>query len=223
MKKKKKYSSVIYIYGNDDVYSTKEYKKALRKNNFKLKVGTKKSFAKFIDGKAELQIDTETNVTDFVTERELYVLQFGNVEGTEQHIFDIPRCGDYDDVLKEVLASDIMYYAQNAKFEYKIIATHYGVKIRKFRDTMLAARIIHSGIAEPGQNALDKLLDTYLHIGISKDAQTTFDGLGLTPGQIYYAAMDVVYLSRLYISLHRGITSHDLGKVLKLRIMCCLR
>jgi len=216
MKEKKKYSSVVYIYGDDDRYGSKEYRKFMKKRGFKVKLGDKRRFNEFIKDKKALQIDTETNVTDFVTDRSLYVLQFGNLEGTEQHVFDIGTIDMMRDEIIEVLGSDITFFAQNGKFEYKVLFTHYGVKIKRFRDTMLAAKVLHAGVAEPGQNGLAGLLGTYLNLNISKDAQTTFDGTGMSPEQLYYATMDVVYLGTLYTKLMYGVKRHKFEKVMKI-------
>ena len=218
MKEKKK-KSKVYVYGNSPLYRLEEYKKFMKKKGFKLKQGTFKTFKRFITDIEEVQIDTETNMTDFVTDRVLYVLQFGNVESTEQHIFDISaldRGTSLYNSVSEFLDSKVLFYAQNGKFEYKIIFSHFGVKLKRFRDTFLAAKVLHSGIAMPGENSLAGLVGTYLGLTVSKEEQTTFTGEPMTVEQLYYATMDVVYLKRLYIRLMRGIARHDLGKIMKI-------
>ena len=113
---------VVYVYSTTNDYMTEEYIDIFKDSNAELRQGSLETFYTFVTGNPIQQLDTETNVTEKHTERNLYVVQLGNVEGTEQHIFDI---NDIDEVtsdsLRTLLASDVTFIAQNAKFEYMIL------------------------------------------------------------------------------------------------------
>jgi hypothetical protein len=47
---------------------------------------------RFITSNPMQQLDTETNVTEHYTLRELYVIQLGTYAADEQHIIDVKTC-----------------------------------------------------------------------------------------------------------------------------------
>ena len=207
-----------FIYSNLD-YMDSTYKNYFEDRGIDLVQGDIHTLIKFIFSSVEIQLDTETNVTDFYTERKLYVIQLGDVEGTEQHVIDYANLSANDNIINELanlFRSDMIFYAQNAKFEYKVIYKHFNIFIKNFKDTFLASKIMTSGISVPGQNSLAGILDTYFNIQLEKAQQTTFDGTKMSPDQLYYAVLDVVYLGRLYEAILGDIKRNKLSKVLGL-------
>ena len=209
---------VVYVYSTANDYMTEEYIDIFKDSNAELRQGSLETFYTFVTGNPIQQLDTETNVTEKHTERNLYVVQLGNVEGTEQHIFDI---NDIDEVtsdsLRTLLASDVTFIAQNAKFEYMILHKHFKVSIKNFKDTFLASKLITAGLDLPtGYNGLANLVLTAFGVDLSKAAQTTFDGLKMTPEQLLYADMDVIYLGKLLQRLEKVLVKWDLMTCFKL-------
>jgi DNA polymerase I-like protein with 3'-5' exonuclease and polymerase domains len=195
-----------------------EYIRAFKESNATLLKGTAESFQKFITGVEYLQLDTETNVTEFHTERELYVVQLGSYDGLEQHIFDIPNLNSWQhEMLKELLMTDTIFIAHNAKFEYMIINKHFGIDVNRFEDTMLASRLITAGLElGSGYNSLSNLVLTAFGTDLSKASQTTFTGEMMSPEQLLYADMDVIYLGKLLTRLKRVLVKWDLMTCFKL-------
>lgn len=195
----------VYVYSKLRDYAEKdEYIKVFKEKNAKLLKGTEESLTKYIDENLEImQLDTETNVTDFYTDRDLYVIQLGTYYGEEQHIIDfrdIPR-GVYD-ILNTLFNSDTKFIAHNAKFEYIVIYKFFGVYIKHFKDTMLASKLITAGLEVPsGYNGLANLLKVFFGIDVSKASQTTFTGEMMEPEQLLYANTDVLYLGKLLDAL----------------------
>jgi DNA polymerase I-like protein with 3'-5' exonuclease and polymerase domains len=203
---------IVYVYSSENDYMQPDYIELFKTSNAELRKGDVETFKLFTESCPIQQLDTETNVTERHTDRELYVVQLGNFGGTEQHIFDIE---DLDEVMKTMLhdlfSSETTFIAHNAKFEYMILFKYFGVSIRKFQDTMLASRLITAGLDLPsGYNGLSNLVMTAFGVDLSKAAQTTFDGLKMTPEQLLYADMDVIYLGKLLDRLKRVLTKWNL-------------
>ena len=210
----------VYIYSKADRnYLIAEYIDLFKEKNAILKRGTKESFEAFVENnKDEMQLDTETNVTDFYTERVLYVLQLGNIDGSEQHIMDwnsVPKF--LVPLVPKLLASETTFLAHYAVFEYMILYKTFGIYIRNFKDTFLASKIITSGLDVPkGYNSLANLLKLAFGIDLSKEEQTGFTTEMMTPNQLLYADTDVLYLGKLLKNLMIPLKRWGLTKVFHL-------
>lgn len=215
MKNKRK----VYVYSATRDYLTDDYKELFASMNADLVEGTVQSLVKFIDSNEVQQLDTETNVTEHYTLRELYVIQLGSADGSEQHIFDIK---DISDVmfshLRALFATDVItFIAHNAIFEYMILYKHFGVSIKNFKDTMLASRLITAGLELPkGYNGLANLVLIRFGIDLSKASQTSFTGEKMTPEQLLYADSDVLYLGKLLDALMAPLRKWELVKCFNL-------
>jgi UDP-glucose 6-dehydrogenase len=86
MKNKRK----VYVYSETRDYMTAEYID-IRTMNAELVKGTEEDLERFITSNPMQQLDTETNVTEHYTLRELYVIQLGTY-AAEQHIIDVKTC-----------------------------------------------------------------------------------------------------------------------------------
>jgi DNA polymerase I-like protein with 3'-5' exonuclease and polymerase domains len=190
----------IYIFSSNPIYfDNSDYVNIAKENNAKFLKGTKDILVNFLEENDGLQLDTETNITDFYKDRLLYVIQLGDYAGKVQLIFDFPHLPDYAfDILRELFLSDTEFIAHNAKFEYIIIYKYFQVYINNFQDTFLASKLLTAGLdLDPGYNGLKNQLKTRFGIEIPKEDQSTFDGEVITPSQIIYAATDVIYLKFL--------------------------
>jgi len=166
-----------------------------------------------------IQLDTETNVVDRLIKRELYVVQIGDYDGTDQWVFDIPELSKLKlGVLKTCLSDkNKQKIIHNSMFEYSIIQKEFGIDINKIRDTMLMSKILHTGLQMPkGFHGLAGCLHRYLNIDVDKASQTTFTGAPMTCEQILYAATDVVAMGKLHDALQVDIDRWELENTVKL-------
>ena len=209
----------VYVYSSASDYLLDDYINLFNDRGFTLHKGTAETFESFVDSNPqEMQLDTETNVTDHYSERELYVVQLGNIQGTEQHVFDFEDLtNETIEGLKKLLKSETIFYAHNAKFEYIVLYKALGIKIKNFLDTYLMAKVITSGLTlAPGFNSLAGLLERYFNIELSKEHQTTFTGEKMSPMQLLYATIDVVFLGKLKDKLQPSIDRWKLKTIFKI-------
>lgn len=215
MKNKKR---TVYVFSATRNYLTEEYKQLMKQNNAKVKKGTITFLKKFISTNPRMQLDTETNVTEFYTDRDLYVIQFGDLEGYIQLVFDVIDIeAEIEELLLDLLKSDTTFYAHGAKFEYIILYKHFKIYIKNFVDTMLASQLLSSGLDTPkGYNGLASLLERTLGVTVSKEEQTTFSREKMTPSQLVYASTDVIYLGKLMAYMLPSLKRWKLLRVFKL-------
>jgi len=208
----------VYIHSKDRNYLTEEYIDLFENANAELYEGDCHVLQKFLDSNNVLQLDTETNVTDKYTERELYVVQLGDYKGREQHIFDITDIDkDIDEMLIELFKSETKFIAHHAKFEYTVLYKHYNIYTKNYLDTFLASKLITAGLDVPkGYNSLSGLLLQLFGIDVSKSEQTTFTGEMMTPEQLLYADTDVLYLGQLLDKMTPSLKKWKLIKCFKL-------
>lgn len=197
----------VYIYSQTNDYIQDKYISKFKDENATLIKGTLEDLTRFIFKHNVLQLDVETNVTDKYLDRELYVVQLGDKEGDEQHIFDIKDIpGFADELLRSLFANrEMRFIAHNGKFEYIVLYKHYGIYIYDFDDTFLMSKLLSAGLDIPtvsadfnGFNSLANQIALRIGVHISKDDQTTFDGEMMTPSQLIYATTDVLYMGKLY-------------------------
>ena len=216
MKDKKR---IVYVISETRDYMTNEYKKLMKKNNAKLKKGSAEILKAFIEkNKKSVQLDTETNVTDRYNERELYVIQLGDIQGDVQIVIDfLDISADIKNILLGLFKSKTNFYCQNGKFEYTVIYKHFKVYIKNFVDTMLASQLLSAGLDTPkGFNGLAGMLERTLGVVVSKEEQTTFTTEQMTPSQLVYAAADCIYLGQLMAYMMPSLKRWKLLKVFKL-------
>ncbi len=148
----------------------------------------------------EYQLDVETNVTDDVTLRELYVVQFGSTDCQFQWVFDFasftPEMKDYVKTCLDI--RDRVKVIFNAAFEYVALKHTLGIDIDNIWDVMLALKVVLNGknINQEVFNYKGACLE-YCGAVIDKDLQKSFTGEMLTEAQIIYCAIDVYYQSYL--------------------------
>jgi UDP-glucose 6-dehydrogenase len=105
MKNKRK----VYVYSETRDYMTAEYIDLFESMNAELVKGTEEDLERFITSNPMQQLDTETNVTEHYTLRELYVIQLGTY-ADEQHIIDVKDMSTgVDKLLRKLFADKEMY------------------------------------------------------------------------------------------------------------------
>jgi DNA polymerase I-like protein with 3'-5' exonuclease and polymerase domains len=215
MKNKRK----VYVYSETRDYMTAEYIDLFESMNAELVKGTEEDLERFITSNPMQQLDTETNVTEHYTLRELYVIQLGTYAADEQHIIDVKDMSTgVDKLLRKLFADkEIVFLAHNAKFEYMVLYKHFGIYVKNFKDTFLASKLITAGLEVPkGYNGLASLVLHRFGVDLSKASQTSFTGEMMTPEQLLYADTDVLYLGKLLEALMGPIKKWGLVKCFNL-------
>ena len=154
-------------------------------------------FLNWIKTVKQYQLDIETNVVDLITERKIYVIQFGSIDKSKQYVLDMASFPEnaLNEVKKVLKRTDQTKIIHNAIFEYSVIKQVYGIDIDNLYDTYLMLKVILNGSKTPkGIFSLKGAAKYYLNVDMSKDEQTTFTGEQMTENQVVYAAKDVLYL-----------------------------
>ncbi len=170
-----------------------------------------------------LAVDTETSGLDPYTS-ELLLLQIStNAMG---YIFDIGGgSGRKLDIgpLRQVLENpDILKLLQNAKFDYKFLKQRAGIELVNIYDTMLAERVLTSGISR--EISLKNLAYQYADLPMDKSERANF--IGMKPGTPYseellkYAIRDVLILFPIYEQQKPKLKKLKLERTAKLEFDC---
>jgi len=143
----------------------------------------------YFKNKKYIQVDTETSGRDPHIDK-IVSLQLG--DGDNQFFIDcrIVNILKFKDLLEN---NDLIL--QNAKFDYKMLKAA-GIVIENIFDTMIAECVLYCGYNGWGY-ALDKLVERYCHIAISKEERKGFIAIGdnkFSVKQIEYGCTDVKYL-----------------------------
>lgn len=161
---------------------------------------------RYLEDKAELQIDTESEGTDPHT-HSLITLQIG--DGKHQFVIDVRHVPI---TLFKGLLEKKLCLLQNAKHDYKMLRKA-GIVLENIYDTMLAECVIFNGYDDFGYSLFD-LCKRYLKVRLDKEPRSTFqklEGSPLNEKQIRYAAADVTYLQAIRDGQKKFIEKYDLG------------
>lgn len=177
-----------------------------------------------------LSYDTETTGLKLIGGfSRLLLMQLGTADVT--YLFDARKIDA--EPLREVLESkEILKILHNAKFDYQSTKLDTGIVIKNVFDTMLAYRLLTSGLIEDGQGgfvvagfrdksrkhwpykSLDFLSKKYLGISLKKEIRETFVAhqynKEFSLEQLEYAANDVVVLHPLCDILGQELLDKDL-------------
>lgn len=158
-------------------------------------------FDTWIKLQREYELDIETNVVDLITERQIYVVQFGAKDKTAQYVLDVASFPEQATAYVKRVLSDKsqLKIIHNAIFEYTVIKQCWGIEIDNIYDTFLMLKVILNGRVVPdGIFKLSGAVKYFLRVEMDKEEQTSFTGVGLlSDSQIKYAAKDVMHLSDL--------------------------
>lgn len=159
-----------------------------------------------------LAIDTETTGLNPITDS-LLLVQIA----TPEKVYVIEaREVDLRHVKNALENSQIVKILQNAKFDYKFIKAKLGISIVNIFDTMLAERVLTTGISRA--IALSQITKKYLDINLEKSIRTSFVNLSapMTNEQFDYAAQDAAVLFLLYPQMKWELEKLELADVAKL-------
>ena len=211
-------SDIIYFSTSDyDEYKLLQEHREIFGDDATIIKGSKKHL-RAAKAMSAAQLDVESTMTDFITNRIITVVQLGDYDGDFQYIFDIPRLSTAElIVLKEILSSQMVFYIHNAMFEYTAIKQMWGIDIQNIKDTYVQAKLLTNGLTlRPGYNSLAGIVYREFSVELDKGSQTSFDGSELSYEQVIYAALDVVFLIPIYNIYADDIKYWGLSKVFAL-------
>lgn len=151
--------------------------------------------------------DTETNITDQIQDRVMYVATVGNYD--EQIVVDWVHCPpEAQDWVKSICENpDVVKIIHNVSFDLKVLWNH-GITARNTYDTMVQHQLLHNGIAMKNIS-LAELHEQYLYKFLDKGLRTSYNGEKLSDEQIKYAGLDVKELPTFrLLQLFRGNEYH---------------
>lgn len=178
---------------------------------------------------SRLGYDTEATGLDLLGGSRLLLMQLGTRDFC--YVFDARKVNTQ--LLKPILESkSILKVLHNAKFDYQSTKIGTGILLDNVFDTMLAYRLLTSGLIETGDGkyvpagfrdksrknfpykSLNFLTQRYLGISLDKEVRDTFINhpydKNFSAAQIKYAAEDIFYLHPLCDILSQKLAEEDL-------------
>ena len=186
------------------------------------KLGTLDDFDEWIEEQAITQLDTETNMVDdgpdVIEDREMLLMQFGDITKSVQWLIDWTMFeDDYLLTILDRILPTKTFIAHNARFEYIMFKSTFGISIEDIHDTYLMSRVMNTGLElEKGYHSLRECVRRFVGVSLDKGAQTTFTKEPMNLEQIEYAALDVMFMYDLYLKLKELLEGWDLWKVYNL-------
>ncbi len=153
-------------------------------------------------------LDTETTGLDPHTSK-LRLLQLATDQNS--YIFDCFRLSPEQlaPLLEIITAPQPIKIAHNAKFDWKFLHRHLGVRMNGIFDTYLASVLASAG-DENDRHGLEPVVGRYLNQSLNKDAQLSNWAGELSQHQIQYAARDAQVLVPLREKLQDKLAELDL-------------
>jgi DNA polymerase-1 len=145
-----------------------------------------------------ISVDTETSGFDpLAKDAAIRLIQ---IEANDKCVnFDIKFLNkkSRDKVAAFLSDPDKILIMQNAKFDIKWLKVHLGVKVHRIFDTMVASQLLSRGLVKWG-HSLKAIVSHYFNHDLDKSmGASDWMQKELTPEQIRYASLDVVFLKPL--------------------------
>lgn len=157
-------------------------------------------FVRWCSGQKIIQIDIETDVTDWWNTRRLISIQFGSCyTESVQWFFQWSELTDAQKAyIKKVLEDrGVCKLAHNVTYEY-VVLRFYDIILENVYDTQLCEQVLKGG-SHLDDYALADLSWKYLRIIMDKTLQTSFGDNIITEAKILYGITDVAFLSHIRI------------------------
>jgi len=184
----------------------------------------------YLCGFKRLGYDTETTGLEIIGGKDrLLLMQLGTEEVA--YLFD-PRKINTEILRRPLESPDILKILHNAKFDYQSTKIGTGIRLANVFDTMLAYRLLTSGLIEDGKGgfvaavfrdknkrqfpykSLKFLCQKYLGIVLDKNVRRTFSDQRydkqFTDKQLEYAAADILVLQPLCDILSQDLLEEGL-------------
>jgi DNA polymerase I-like protein with 3'-5' exonuclease and polymerase domains len=122
-------------------------------------------------------------------------------------------------ILALLAAPQPVKVAHNAKFDAAFLMKHYGVRLGKVFDTMLASQLVSAG-NEDDRHSLEMVVKRHLGWALDKEAQTSNWSGELGEYQLEYAALDAMVVLALREKLAERLKEMELEYVSQLEFDC---
>jgi DNA polymerase-1 len=156
-------------------------------------------FVKSLQDSNTVGLDVETDKLDPFTHTWL-LLQLA-LNDNNIFVFDVRKLGipNITYIIQLLKDTNKLIIGHNLKFDFKIIYHNTKEILTNCFDTMLAETMIYNGLNKNYYCSLETLVKNYFDIDLDKEIRKTFFNFTgeLTNQQLYYAAEDVQYLSRI--------------------------
>ena len=162
-----------------------------------------------------LAVDTEGTSLDPYSNK-LLLIQVGIPD--KAFIFDGRKIKDFSP-LREILEdARKLKLTQNGKFDYEVLKTSLGIRMKNIYDTMLAEGLLNAGLGTVNSlSSLRALAGKYIGVDLKKDIRETFAAGGrITKDQLSYGALDVLVLFPIFEKQLKEIKKNSLTRVAKL-------
>ena len=160
--------------------------------------------------KGYIELDTETNVTDDLTLRELVCIQFG-YNDTEWVLQWSYLTDSQKKDIKDILEGDLIWIAHYSTFEYTLLRK-YDIKLKNVWDTLLAEQVLTCGLDSAKKDGFYSLREVaYRRLGedLDKSMQLAFGENILTDEHIEYAAKDVSVMHSILMQQYEELSKED--------------
>lgn len=188
--------------------------------------GTFDEFISWLWNQKYVQIDIETDITNWWNTRKLVSIQFGSVGWAEERQQWFLQWSELTEeqklAIKDYLENP--YYvklAHNVTYEYVVLQFH-GIILENVYDTMLGEKILRGGIQEGEDYSLEGISWKYLGIIMDKTEQTNFGDNIITESKIRYGITDVAYLDIIRTKQLQTATQENLINVFGLEMEAVL-
>lgn len=161
-----------------------------------------------------LAVDTETNG---LNPRTSLLLSLQIFDGNDVFVVT-SRDNSFYKYIANIIQNKFLIF-HNSKFDVSVIFEKTGILFTNIYCTMLAERLITSGLSYSYYSSLKDLIKKYLGIEISKEERKSFyteSVSDFTQAQIEYSATDVIYLIEIYKKQMDEIKQLGLENVLDL-------
>ena len=155
--------------------------------------------------------DVETTGLDPLLDR-LRLVQVA-IPGGLTYVFDVALLGDLGPVVSAL--RDIEVVGHNLAFDLPFAAHHLGLRPRGAWCTLVASKLLDSGLNAhtKGFHSLGGVVERHLGIVLPKDDQKSDWSSALSPRQIEYAARDAAVVLVLRDLLRDALVEHELADV----------
>lgn len=165
-----------------------------------------------------IALDTETVGLDPYEPDGLSLVQIGTLDGKMYVI----NARDVDiSPLKPILEDRTIHkILQNANFDYRMLKQQRGIAVRGMIDTMLAERVLKSGISREAN--LDFLSRLYTGIPLDKSVRSTFINYRgpFSTEQLAYSSMDVEVLFAIWDKQRKALIRENTLHIAELEFQC---